>query len=286
MNMKKSFLSEFSQQLTGLYPYIGTEEFTVQLVNMFKSLVPTDAVMVLLFPSKKLPVIEYNAIPSEQATPMVDQYIKGAFLLDPFYLAARKNNKSVFSHLKDVAPDAFEESEYYKTYYKYSGLTDECAYLIRFDDEGANFVIIGLGQIKNDSGFSAKDIENLADILPLVELFTQKHWKTINNESELEQNLDIRQQLETGLDCFGTSILTDRENQTVKMILQGYSSKAIAGRFKISVETVKLHRKNAYAKLDLGTQGELFNLFINSLMNIENYSGGDPLIAYHSTKVK
>ena len=70
------------------------------------------------------------------------------------------------------------------------------------------------------------------------------------------------------------------------MILQGYSSKAIAVRFKISVETVKLHRKNAYAKLDLGTQGELFNLFINSLMNIENYSGGDPLIPYHSTSVK
>jgi len=68
----------------------------------------------------------------------------------------------------------------------------------------------------------------------------------------------------------------------VQMILHGYSSKAIAKRFEISVETVKLHRKNAYAKLDLGTQGELFNLFINSLMNIEHYDGGDPLISYHS----
>ena len=66
------------------------------------------------------------------------------------------------------------------------------------------------------------------------------------------------------------------------MILKGYSSKAIAERFSISIETVKLHRKNAYAKLDLSTQGEVFNLFINSLIHIENYDGGDPLINYLS----
>ena len=284
--MKKSFLLEFSQQFAGLFCYAGTDQFTSKLADMFKSLVPADDVMVLLFPSKKLPTIEYNDVPTEQRAPMVGQYIKGAFLLDPFYLAARKNNKSVFLHLKDVAPDAFEESEYYKTYYKYSCLTDECAYLIQFDDEGKKFIIIGLGQIKDDCSFSAEHLKILTDILPLVEALTQYHWRTMSSEHELEQHLDIRQQLETALDCFGTSILTERENQTVKMILQGYSSKAIAVRFKISVETVKLHRKNAYAKLDLGTQGELFNLFINSLMNIENYSGGDPLIPYHSTSVK
>ena len=281
MSMNESFLSNFCQQVADLFPYAGTDEFTLKLADMFKALIDTDNIMIILFPSKKLPVIEYNDQHSEPRKSVVDKYIKGAFLLDPFYLAARNNKGSCFLHIKDAAPDAFEESEYYKSYYKYSCLTDECGYIIQFGDDGEKFVIIGLGQVDTHSKFTTEQLDKLADITPLIEALTKYHWQTIANENE--HHLDIREQLETALDCFGTSILTDRENQTVKMILQGYSSKAIAERFNISVETIKLHRKNAYAKLDLGTQGELFNLFINSLMNIENYAGGDPLIAYHST---
>ena len=43
---------------------------------------------------------------------------------------------------------------------------------------------------------------------------------------------------------------------------------------------MKLHRKHAYAKLQIGTQAELFHLFIDSLMKAEGYPGGDPLLAY------
>lgn len=284
--MKKSFLSEFCQQVADLYPFAGTEEFTVKLADMFKCLVDTDNIMVFLFPRKKLPTVEYNDLPSEQRTMMISQYIKGAFLLDPFYLAARKNKESVFLHLKEIAPDAFDESEYYKGYYKDSCLTDECAYIIHFGEEGEKFVIIALGQIELRSSFSSRHLKRLKEITPLIDALTKYHWQAMENEQDHEPHLDIREQLETALDCFGTSILTERENQTMKMILLGHSSKAIAQEFDISMETVKLHRKNAYAKLDLGTQGELFNLFVNSLINMGNYSGGDPLVAYHSIDKK
>ncbi len=278
--MKKTFLSDFCQQVADLFPYIGTEKFPLKLAEMFKALVDTDNVMIILFPSKKLPNIEYNDNLTEPRKSVVDKYVKGAFLLDPFYLASRNNKGSCFLHIKDAAPDAFEESEYYKNYYKYSCLTDECGYIIQLSDDNEKFVIIGLGQVNTDDVFNADQLKKLVEITPMIELLVKNHWQSI--DSKTEHHLDIREQLETALDCFGTSILTDRENQTVKMILQGYSGKAIAQRFCISVETVKLHRKNAYAKLDLGTQGELFNLFINSLMNIEDYRGGDPLIEYHS----
>jgi len=277
----KSFLSEFSQQVADLYPYVGTDKFTIKFANMFKELVDTDNLMMILFPSKKLPTIEYNDALTGSRKSVIDKYVKGAFLLDPFYLAAKREDKSCFFHIEEAAADAFEESEYYKSYYKYSSLKDECAYIIKFSDDDEKFLIIGLGQVNTSEVFTAEALKKLSEIMPIVELLVNSHWQSIAHQTE--HHLDIREQLETALNCFGTSILTDRENQTVKMILQGYSSKAIAHRFNISVETIKLHRKNAYAKLDLGTQGELFNLFINSLMNIENYSGGDPLIEYHST---
>ena len=278
--MSKSFLSELSHQIADIIPFARTDSFTSKLADMFKLLVPTNNVMIIAYPSKRLPIIEYNDLPPENRTSRVTQFVKGAFLLDPYYLAASRDGKNGFYKLSDVAPDSFEECEYNTTYFKNAGLSDECGYLIQLGEDRNTFINISLGQIGVGEAYSEQHLINLSEITPLIDSLVKFHWQLSDNEHDTQ--LDMRKQLETALESFGTSILTERENQMVQMILHGYSSKAIAERFSISVETVKLHRKNAYAKLDLGTQGELFNLFINSLMNIENYEGGDPLVSYHS----
>ena len=278
-----SFLAQFSKELALLLPHARTDLFPEKFAAMFKSLVPTDNVMIITYPRKKLPQIEYNDTPADLHTSTAPQFVKGAFLLDPYYLTARKTKKTNFFHLSEVAPENFKESEYNQVYFKHSGLSDECGYILELGEEADTFINVSLGQTDCGDSFSKTDLKNLSEITPLIEAMAKYHWHSTSTEPET--SLDMREQLETALECFGTSILTERENQMVQMILHGYSSKAIAERFSISVETVKLHRKNAYAKLDLGTQGELFNLFINSLMNIEHYEGGDPLISYHCKAV-
>ena len=59
-----------------------------------------------------------------------------------------------------------------------------------------------------------------------------------------------------------------------------WSTKTLADKLSISMETVKLHRKHAYAKLEVSSQAELFYLFLDSVMSAERYDGGDPLVAY------
>jgi DNA-binding CsgD family transcriptional regulator len=66
----------------------------------------------------------------------------------------------------------------------------------------------------------------------------------------------------------------------INLVLHGHSTRTIADRLSISVETVKLHRKHAYAKLEVSSQAELFYLFLDSLMSASHYAGGDTLIAY------
>jgi DNA-binding CsgD family transcriptional regulator len=51
--------------------------------------------------------------------------------------------------------------------------------------------------------------------------------------------------------------------------LRGNSSKAIAKRLSISQETVKVHRRNLYAKLGVSSQSELFSLFLQRLTQQE-----------------
>ena len=77
----------------------------------------------------------------------------------------------------------------------------------------------------------------------------------------------MRSRLRSALERFGTSLLTKRACQVINRILLRYSSKTISAKFPISAETVKLHRKQAYAKLNCKTQAELFQLFLESLVS-------------------
>ena len=67
--------------------------------------------------------------------------------------------------------------------------------------------------------------------------------------------------LVTLLDRFDAR-LTQREIETARLILQGFSSKAIAQQLGISPETVKVHRRNLYHKLNVNGHGELFALVL------------------------
>ena len=105
-----SFLSTFSLQIANLLPHVKTDLFIPMLVDMFKELVPTNNIMVVAYPSKTLPRIEYNDLPAHRVS-IVDKYVKGAFLLDPYYLAASKQEKVGFFHLRSLTNDDFDESE-------------------------------------------------------------------------------------------------------------------------------------------------------------------------------
>ncbi len=276
-----SFLSIFSEHSAALFPKIGSDTFASSLADMLKALLPIDNVTILAYPNKNLPRVEYNEPPPEHRRSTIDMFVNGAFLMDPYYLAATKQGKQGFYPLNDIAPSGFLDSEYYQIYYKSAGFVDECGYLIQLIDDSSAFVNISLGRINIPQPFNDEELSNLAAITPIITWLSRQHWPV---ETDTPAQPDLRNQLETALECFGSSLLTDRERQMVKMILHGHSNKAISERLNISVETVKLHRKNAYAKLDIGTQGELFHLFLGSLMSIKDYEDGDPLTYYHTAQ--
>jgi DNA-binding NarL/FixJ family response regulator len=54
-----------------------------------------------------------------------------------------------------------------------------------------------------------------------------------------------------------TSVLTPREEEVVKLIAEGSSSKEIARMLTISIKTVERHRENILAKLGLRDRVDL-----------------------------
>ena len=59
--------------------------------------------------------------------------------------------------------------------------------------------------------------------------------------------------------------LIKARSSEAQLILRGHSSESICFNLGISLGTVKTHRKNAYAKLEISSQSELLSLFLHSL---------------------
>ena len=81
----------------------------------------------------------------------------------------------------------------------------------------------------------------------------------------LAQQPETKGSVQAAFDSFGCGVLTERERQVAQMVLQGHSVKSTAHELGISPETVRMHRKNLYLKLEINSQSELFAQFISWL---------------------
>lgn len=264
----------FCQQLAIAIPHLGSDRFPGQLVAVLKTMVNIDDATVLTYPGNNLPQLAHAEQPSATGASTLDKFLRGAFLLDPYYQAAREGKLGVFQ-LQELAPAGFRDGEYYRSWYRNCGYQDEVGYLIATRDGG--FLNIALGKTDAGAHFDTTEIETLRDIQPAIEALCQQHWDTSHIA---ESNAHLRTQLHNALENFGSSILTEREAQVINLVLHGHSTRTLAERLSISMETVKLHRKHAYAKLEISSQAELFYLFIDSVMSARNYEGGDTLSDY------
>jgi len=115
---------------------------------------------------------------------------------------------------------------------------------------------------------------------PLVKTLVLKHLSLTENKDLSQPDSGLHRQLMQVMNEFGSSILTTLEREVLQMILHGHSSQSIADKLDIALRTVKLHRQNLYQKLDIGSQAELFYLFIHSLSCLDGGENSDPLITY------
>jgi DNA-binding CsgD family transcriptional regulator len=94
----------------------------------------------------------------------------------------------------------------------------------------------------------------------------ERHWRGLSQRFDAApETPPAETTLREAFAAFGRHRLTQREGEVVAMVLRGHSSEAIATALKIAPGTVKIHRKNIYAKLGIGSQAELFSLFLASL---------------------
>ena len=268
-------LTTFSRVVSEAISLLGESGFAAALGNGMRELIEADDVSLIRYPDAGPPVIEYTLPPKRRGKTTLDRYVKGPFLLDPFYRAAQVDERFGVFRLRDLAPSGFKESEYFRTWYHECGFQDECGLLIELDSGSLN---LALGMTGSSRRFSKRQVNRLEAVFPAVEALVRRHWNPLTTAAE---SADLRTRLQEALGAFGSSVLTRREQQVIELVLLGNSTRLVADKLGISAETVKLHRKHAYAKLDISSQAELFYLFVDALASHTGDSGADPLTSYH-----
>ncbi len=249
---------------------IGTEEFPVILVEALKSIADFDYSVSFAYHQKEKPICLYHTFSPAHRVVFVDDYLKGPYLLDPFFKACGRNVDSGLYRLRDIAPDRFYQSEYCRSYYIQTGLAEEICYTFYLLNGVA--VVISLMRSGDSSRFSAREFRLLDSVAPIVISLAQRHWKDLHTSFEVEpSDLETGEQhkiIEDTVSALFSPRITPRETQVVAQVLEGHSSDSIARSLGISVGTVRIHRRNIYGKLQISSQQELFSIFFQKIKTV------------------
>jgi len=239
---------------------IGQPRFWKQLILLLHRWLPFDNALAAFYPLSGTPVVQEEHDAGRQAGPAaMSLYLSGLYQLDPFYLACQDGVSSGLHRLDEVAPDQFHQSEYYISWFQAHVLEDEVQFILQLAGEGALTLSLGRGL-----AFDAEQYGLLAMLCPWVLALMQQHWQA-GRKRTLAQDEPVAEQVRDALSQFGAGVLSERELEIARLILRGFSSKAMAERLRISPETIKVHRRHLYTKLDISSQPELFSLFLQSL---------------------
>ena len=215
-------------------------------------------------------------------------YFSGPYILDPNYQRFLAGCDSGVYWLRDVAPDEFYNSEFYRLFYSQVGLSDYVDILWRIDADTALSVF--LERDTSGAGFQPENIAALNAVLPIVFSSVEKHhgqaaWVPVpaSREQSEEDQLTHRK-VQSSIENFGRSLLTKREREVLFYMLSGYSAALTATRMQSTEGTIKIHRKSIHRKLEIGSQAELFALFIRCIPFATPDLQSDPLDAYQSVK--
>jgi len=192
----------------------------------------------------------------------LQRYIAGPYLLDPLYQIALKADKPGCVRFRDVTPDRFRSSEYYRQYCEKTHLGDEMDFFV--DVEPNTTIVLVVALLKGR--FSRTQLAALAAAEPLLHATMGRVFRLRGEAAGQDATaISMHERLTECFKNFGAAVLTQREREITQLLLRGHSTKSIARELDIAPGTVMVHKRNLFAKLGITSQYELFSRFIDKL---------------------
>ncbi|WP_075291416.1 helix-turn-helix domain-containing protein [Pararhizobium arenae] len=251
-------------------PAMDDATFGETFRQMMSALVRFDYIVVFAYRGQERPIDLYSTFNAKEHIIFVTLYQAGPYLLDPFYHTAQARRSGVF-RMRELAPDRFFSSEYYRTYYVQTGLAEEIGFFVTTEDDIT--IALSLMRREETGAFPAADFAVLKQAEPLVSAMVRYYWSGLGSRFDAQRKSGSRGGKRSGQDkalqpadaVWRDLNLTSRETAIVDLVLQGHSSESIGLKLNISTGTVKVHRRNVYRKLGISSQTQLLSLYLRSL---------------------
>lgn len=243
----------WNASLAPLIHAIGGRAFPDMLAALLSQLTSFQMMNGFLYSPQGQAFDLYNERLIAERSLIVDQYLAGAFILDPFYDAVRVDTSPRMVVMHEIAPDDFMQSEYFRRHYATTEIADEVGFVLQLQKDHVG--VLSLCRTGSAPPFSAEDVECLRAAAPLVCALGSRHWFQVPS-----LNLEVKNAAPAAR--IDHPLLTRRELEIVTLVLKGHSNHSLAAVLELSPNTVKVHRRQIYAKLNISSQAELFSLFM------------------------
>jgi DNA-binding CsgD family transcriptional regulator len=266
--------TRWNRDLAGILERVDDQDMPSRLDAALALIAPFDISVGFAYPEDREPILLYDGLKNTAPASALEAYLRGTYLLDPFYLACSNQILPGLYRMTALAPDHFFASDYYKSPAVHPCISMESGSL---DEEIGFFVPLAGGFMatyslmrSNGSGaFSDDDFARLAAIEPMVRFALSQHWRFITKSpgGHSRRTWSIHgEAMEAAFNRFAADRLTPRQRLIVQLILRGHSNLSISLRLGITEGTAKIHRKAIYDRLGISSQSELFGMFIDFLV--------------------
>ena len=257
---------------------VGEPIFFQQIFAAISAQIPIAYPQAWLYHRDLPPKMLDHKIPKLAQSGQIDEYLEGPYREDPFFKISLSSPRNNCYRLSRLITADFENSSYYRDYYESTGTIDEAIFVTRLGD--GSVVNVSMMRLADQGEFSDEEYNWLYSVSECVAELIQLHSR---RQDFVESNLltpGVDHHIQKGYETFGSSYVSDREQEVLELMLRGYGADTSAERLDISLETVRRHRKAIYRKLDVSSQADLFALFINTIPFVAKAQEGDPLKLY------
>ncbi|WP_346300497.1 helix-turn-helix transcriptional regulator [Halomonas sp. BM-2019] len=260
--------------LTQAVESLRSTRFTASLVALLYDLIDFDCAIIIGHRPGHAPIYLYDSL-SQQRNLLFQRYLMQAWRGDPFLVALDNHRREGLFRLVEAleAAEGRGDPEYMAAFYQQTGWRDELCLAVCLD--ASRWIVIYLGRLAPGPGFSSEAYQRLHERFDLLAALCRQHWASdpLTLSHPASGDSDSVGLLTRALETFGEALLTPRERQVAALMVQGFTPEEIATRLAITPGTAKNHRKRLYARLGIGSRGELFRLFLNHAITLATQEG-------------
>lgn len=261
--------SDEANRLGTVIRSIGSDTLGSAIDTVLKSVVDFDMSCAYLFRFNQPALLIHDGYNHRVAAHTLQAYLRGGYLLDPFYVACTNNHTAGLWRMRELAPDSFYASGFsispdiHPCVSSHHGsLIEEVGFIVPVQSRTA--LVYSLMRGLSKGAFEEHEIKQLAALTPVIDAVLSQHLRLAHADA-LANPQDSDSQLEDAFVHILQGQLTQTQRHVAKLILQGHSSQSISRELGISEGTVKVHRHNIWQRLGITGNAELFRLFINHL---------------------